>query len=587
MEFTDFANEFFNDIKANNKSCIKAIEKNSELIEVNIGSDGNPKTIDKFIQNFNECLILQCEEKKFKLFETILRHSSMKYVLESFQKSSILVNACKLYSKDRNTKPMIKWLLTMDMDLCAQDEDGMTALMYAVKHNKLLSIVQYIIKNEPSSLNLIDKNGENALFHSLGQIDILNELLRTDIDINHKNNKSETVLIYCCKYDIFEPIQYLTVRKDIDVNDIDGEERTAAMYLTEKARNIELRSLNKRYCNYNYINKKNESVMSILVNKLYEPKETRKFGYFRSYITILTSLVHFNCNFDAPVDEDGNTAIMAFVIVNDFNTFYYVMSYNKNFNLSTKNKYGESASSLAVKCENKNMYLKLMMKNPTFDYEYVDPQTGNTMLMLLNISDPNYVGKILENNINVINCVNHKKENALIIAAKADNRKSLFELLQRGINVNQQDILGNTALHYAVMTKNKFYIKQLLSNQADVHIKNNEGKSPLDLDSTILSNDYSNDSDNNDIKNKKVVKFDKELEEYLYPCITNTFNGFVLDYSLIKIERDYYGELLEKINLKYEFLKCNPISGSNYKKIARTFGIGVAINEYLSGNIVH
>jgi len=575
MEFNTFETKFFFDLKSNNKACVNTLDYQSKLIEANLGEDGNQKTIDEFVQKFNDCLLLQCEAKKFKLFEKVLRHPTMKKVLEAFQKSDILIKACKISVDDKN-KSMLKWLLTMNIDLCIQDDDGMTALMYAVKNSKLMFVVKYILENGRRSIHLLDKNGENALFHSLGQIEILNELLRTEIDVNHKNNNMENVLIYCCKNDIFEPIQYLTVRKDIDVNDIDGEERTAAMYLTEKARNSEIRTLNKRDCNYNYKNKKNESVMSILIHKLYEPKEQRQYGLISKYISILTIMVHFNCSFNVTIDEDENTAIMAFIIVNDIYTLYYVLNYSRNFDLSIKNKYGESASSLAMKSENSSFYLKLMLENPTFDYDYVDNQTGNTMLMITTLSQPTFIGKVLENNINSINSVNHKKENALIIAIKANKRKAIFELLNHHININYQDSFGNTALHYAVMSKNQFQISCLLTHNVDINVKNNEGKSPLNLandmgDKAIIglltSNEALNNLENSNDDSME-NEMDESMKEYLYPCITNTFNGFIIDKSLINVEKKYYGELLENLDPKYNMLMYNPITGVNYKKVS-------------------
>jgi len=574
MEFNTFETKFFFDLKANNpKKGLKKIDTYSNLIKENLGEDGDSNTLDKFIQKFNEYLLLQNDNKKIGLYEKILNHPSMKKVLEKFQKSDILIQACKNFKNGDNNKHLIKWLLTMNIDLSIQDKDGMTALMYSVQNNKLLFVVKHIIIYGYDTIHILNKNEENALFFSLNQLDNLNELLRTEIDINQKNKDMNTVLLYCCKNNIFEPIQYLTNRNDLDVNITDGEERTSAMYLTENGRYDELRHLNKRNCNYDFRNKKNESVMSILIHKLYEPMEQRQYGMFNNYLNILTTLVQFNCSFDIPIDEDGNTAIMAFILVNDYNTLSYVLNYNNNYDLSVKNKYGENASSLCIKCKNNTIYnLKLMIEHPTFDFNYVDPQTGNTILMLAAMTNPYYVEKIIEKNINSINQVNNANENAIILATKLDNRKCAFDLIDNAIYVDQQDHLGNTALHYAVMGRNKFFISSLLSIHADIHLKNNEGKSPLDLahemknkviiglltNNEILSILAANDE--KEIKNKEEnIKLDgKTIESYLNPWVTNTFNGFQMEKQFINIEKKFYGNLLsEIINLKHKSILGN------------------------------
>jgi ankyrin repeat protein len=61
---------------------------------------------------------------------------------------------------------------------------------------------------------------------------------------------------------------------------------------------------------------------------------------------------------------------------------------------------------------------------------------------------------------------------------------SLFifdEVLKQKPNVNQQDLKGNTALHYAIMTKNYEKMVALKKAGASVSIKNKEEISPMDL----------------------------------------------------------------------------------------------------------
>ena len=76
-------------------------------------------------------------------------------------------------------------------------------------------------------------------------------------------------------------------------------------------------------------------------------------------------------------------------------------------------------------------------------------------------------------------------------AASIGNLVEIKNLLTRGINVNDQDAEGNTALHYAAQSSNSEKDKImlfLLQNGADITIKNTRGITPLDgLDPQTLA----------------------------------------------------------------------------------------------------
>ena len=59
------------------------------------------------------------------------------------------------------------------------------------------------------------------------------------------------------------------------------------------------------------------------------------------------------------------------------------------------------------------------------------------------------------------------------------NVESLKFLLTKNIGINNQDIYGNTALHYAARNKHELAIKTLLAIGADVQVKNKDGITPL------------------------------------------------------------------------------------------------------------
>lgn len=88
-------------------------------------------------------------------------------------------------------------------------------------------------------------------------------------------------------------------------------------------------------------------------------------------------------------------------------------------------------------------------------------------------NDLNDLAKLIKTNEHP----NKKYNNDLIFS------RTLFDVqkaLQNGANINAQDSIGSTALHYAVILLNGFEIvKYLIENNADPNIKDYDGNTPL------------------------------------------------------------------------------------------------------------
>jgi len=288
-------------------------------------------------------------------------------LLEAFRNSDVLIRACRI----RN-KCALKWLLTMNINSCVQDEYGMTALMYAVQDPKLSFVVKHLISDH-DCLNISDNNGETALFHAVHNMSSFKELLNTNININHLNYNNENILIYCCKNQILKPIKYLVKIADLDINAFDIQEKTAAMYLAENGEYKGIRYLGKRNCRLNFINQYNESALSLLLKNLYTEKNE---DICDKYYHTIVEFVELGCNFNIPVDYDGNTAIMVFIIVKDYTSLQYVLKHGKDIDLSIKNYNGEDAEYLLHK-QQSNYQRNLTHEFPFINSEFIRELKSN------------------------------------------------------------------------------------------------------------------------------------------------------------------------------------------------------------------
>jgi len=603
MDFNILFENIILDLQANNEDCIHKIEENGVLIRDNL--DDNNETINKFIKQINS--IIQ-DNENFVLIERTLKHKYFTKVYNVFKNSEVLIEACK--NENINS---IKWLLTMNINSCIQNEEGISALMYSSKNPSLLFVVENLI-SDVECLNLVDNNKENAFFYAIQNEKALNLLLKTNININQINKNGDTPLLYCCKNDLFNSFNLLINRKDIDVNVIDNEEKTPAIYLGAKARKNEFFALNRHNCDYNYKNKKNESALSSIVTRMYAPNGT--CGAFILYIRMLIGLIHLGCDFNIPIDEIENRAVMLFIIARDYYMLVYILKYCDTIDLSLKNKYGENASSLIIKCSNSKAIYKIIKVHPTFDFDYVDQRNNNTLLMICSITEPKFIEKVLDNCPNIIDVVNNRNENALIIATKFECLKSVEILLKRKINVNQQDNKGNTALFYAVKLQNISLIRLLCNNNADENIKNNKDLSAFDLAnelsnkkiinflhrsytssslsslsslssisslssvnrskdkltkilSKIKGDKKENDSPINEscfIKTTNSNIDYKDMLEYLYPKVGNQYSGHKITKKHIYVEKDAFKDFFSNMEIKNSLDFYDPVNGFSYSK---------------------
>jgi len=347
-EFETFTETLLNQLKGENKDCLKTIEINSKLID-NYLNGQDLGYIKRFVNDFNNAVI-EAKVKKYKLFEKVLNHKLFSNVFAEFRRSDVLIRACMKVNKEA-----VEWLLTMNIDPNVQDECGMTALMHAAEHASTDFAVSKLL-NEKSA-NMVDNNGNNVLFHATNSPDILKKLLKSKINMNRLNNDGENVLLYSCRYDKIRAYNFLIKEKNVDFNCSNCVGMTPAMYLVENAKFREVESLVKSgKVDPNYVNKFGNSLVSVYVRKYYqqyigniggETNYASKYNYIvtKNYALTFRVLIDLGCDFNRPIDMDGNTPIIAFLMMKDYVSAKYLIDNCKNLDLSIKNKYGVSGSS--------------------------------------------------------------------------------------------------------------------------------------------------------------------------------------------------------------------------------------------------
>jgi len=562
MNYEEFEDTILAKLNNDNKSCLDTIENYKKVIYNYLKDTEKPIHIKEFVDKLN---IIVIKKKNFDLIENVLKHDLFSKVLNEFRHSNILIKACQ-----NNNLNAASWLLTMNIDKYVQDEYGMTALMHAAHHSELISIVEKLINNDDDSIHLTDNNDETALFHAVNNIDILSILLNSEIDVNHQNKNGDTVLIYCCKNELMYAVDKIIKKSNINLNLRNFEDRNAVMYLVENGKYNIINFLsyilkkNRIELDVNYRNKNNETLVSILISqfrKWYYSENIRKEGNkILVYAYILMYLIDSGCDFNAPIDEEGNTPIMFFMMVGDYCSAYYILQNYEKIDLSIKNNKGISATLLSLSIKESNNFLKqTFLKHKAFDIYSQDEHRNNPLMYYL-INRNSFLFSVACNEINssnkekVYSQINDKNENIIIIATKLGLFKYLFDIVFSNNNIDHQDNLGNTALYYAIKIKDKYAINSLIYRHANLNIKNNQGKSAFDLSKEInddsiieiLNNPISpEDFEKNEKKKSKKILFfkkkensDEKLEKYIQNYQIGNYQNNDYDY-ILKEEKNY------------------------------------------------
>jgi len=376
MDYKTFEETIISKIQKN-KSCSSTLKKNGKLVNEYFH---NPSVVNSFITKLNDAII---EGKKFDEIEKFLNDPSVSEINTAFKQSDILIKAC-----EAKNKKAAKWLLKMNIDLSVRDKNGMTALMHASRYWDLQSIVEKLIEKDETLANAVDNDGNTALFHSVKINAIFDVLVKCKADVNYRNKNGDTIFTHICKNHKPRLIRsLLTYHKDVDFSVVNNEGRTGAMYLAESDNYTEIRALyaTKRDLNLNYKNEKNETIVSLTLNRIYS--RFSKCAFHDKYVDHYTddnfkdgkdyrdgticartinALIDTGCDFNCVVDGDGNTPLMVFIMIQDYVSALNLLKYCKTMDLTICNKYGVNAAHLGNMLTEDNFVPLKNVKNHIF-----------------------------------------------------------------------------------------------------------------------------------------------------------------------------------------------------------------------------
>lgn len=262
--------------------------------------------------------------------------------------------------------------------------------------------------------------------------------LHKDFDFNIRDNHNEYLLTYAILYNRFDIVKFL-VDKNIRIDIIDNEERSIIYICIKYSYNDILK----------YILEKNKENIGINILDIKDKVQKIPLHYAiqKKNIDIVKLLLDYGSNPNT-FDNNGYNSLHLAIFSRDYDICKLVIEYIGNIN---------------YKCNSGETSLHI-----------------STNLKLLDISK-----LLIDNNIN-INIHDNTHEFTALHYICTNNQLELLKYIiknnENDIDLNKQDIFGNTGLHYAIMEENYGIVSELfLLNNINFNLWNIDEKIPFHL----------------------------------------------------------------------------------------------------------
>lgn len=336
-----------------------------------------------------------------------------------------------------NTNPQLYDLYkSLGFKLSNHKKNGANALLIASQGAKSINDLQYFVKNG-MPLQSVDNKGNNVFLYvaSKGNVSLLKELKKANIDYNVVNNNGENALLKSAQGARRHSNKLETFKYLIDLG-----------------------------LNAQQVNNKGENVLHYLA------KSNPNWDIFEF---LMKQGVDINS-----VDQKGNTPFMNAVNYNNTNA-QNIFKLNKKFN--TQNKKGYSVLSYAVANLNVDMVNKLLDKKVNTDIINHENES------LINILFANYNEKKKDNFNKILDILKSKGVKPTINAKSGNNlyhyivEKNVPSLLpianDLGIDIDKTNKEGLTPLHVSAMkAKDLIMLKALVDLGANIRIHTEFGE---------------------------------------------------------------------------------------------------------------
>lgn len=165
---------------------------------------------------------------------------------------------------------------------------------------------------------------------------------------------------------------------------------------------------------------------------------------------------------------------------------------------------------------------------------------------------------IVENNMNLILFINERRS--------LEDLEMALE--KEGVQINYMNKLGNTPLHYGVMTEDDNIVNFLIKKGADARLKNKRKESPLSLAEDKLKKKREENISSTDCKALELIE--KSLKRTIFSSTTPpkcTLNGFLFQFKLFIFIAKYAKDQMDAENISEYRIATEMDDAANFDDI--------------------
>lgn len=496
------------DINSRNINLNSALMKASkhghgEIIKSLISKNAETELTNK---DGSTALLIACKQGHLKIVQLLL---GLNANIECHNKEGItpVIASCK-----SNNYILLETIITVygakinydDPLIKRQMEDCFIEIIEKGHYEIVQILLNHGIKIDVSNKNNTFYRLLSALITAIGnaQYKIVEEVLsQCQFREVLKEFRQTQVLIQACRGIKRKTIEVL-LKLNVDVN-INDEHGNTALIEASKDSTLynSVKNLVRKKANLNAVNDEGTSALlnscKIPDNKIFKYLVNAGANIFISDHDGNNALMHA-CSYGETekikflvrkrvglnaVNNDGDTALMQSVRAGKISIVKYLLKHNVKVNVVNRKKQNALVIAFVTGydkvVEYKYLAIIKMLIDKNSDPNVPVDDTGNTILMFLIMkNDFSMIKYLVEHGKNInINQKNHLGHNAFTYALKCNNFEIINYLIQKRIDIHQEDDYGNDMIMYTTCNLNPGYFIKFIQNEKHENInKCNHGK---------------------------------------------------------------------------------------------------------------
>jgi ankyrin repeat protein len=372
--------------------------------------------------------------------------------------------------------------LIKKIDINLVDNNGMTLLMYAIKHGYWYG-VDKIMQDSNIDVTVKDKNGYDALMYisAMPHMKYFKMIANKSTNFNQKSSDN-------CEY---TPLHLLikNCSQKVYANEINNELKGLDMHFNGTLivdENLTLGSINMggRSDGYNINQEKTLRLVKILTNKGANIKLVDKLGYSPLSYALFKGNKYLHNKLDSTysidlnnIDPTGFQKLLAGLFLDDTNIINSVLNSKPNV-LKLQDKTQMSLLHYMVSTTNIDKIKLLINKGADLNLQEVN---GFTPFHLACFRKKKDIAKEIFKHTQDFSKKTITNQDALSMVAELRDTSMIDTLLSKGLNINHQDTNGRTLLYWMTQYKWPDMVKHLITKGANPNINAKTYLTPLQL----------------------------------------------------------------------------------------------------------